>query len=192
MNQNSKKLKILLGLAIFLFVGIIFAAFAGYRFTAQKPITLISDVQSNANLSIKRFHYTAYKVGIKAWNIDARTAIQVGDGKKAVFELEDLSATYFTKQGGKVYLLAKHGTLSLGSNNIEVFGDVLVKDESLGIEAEKLQYEHNQNIIHSKTPVTISSDSMHITGNSIIIDLETNRTVLKGDIKGTFSGNFVL
>jgi LPS export ABC transporter protein LptC len=192
MNQNSKKLKILLGLAIFLFVGIIFAAFAGYRFTAQKPITLISDVQSKANLSIEQFHYTAYRVGIKAWNIDARTAIQVGDGKKAAFELEDLFATYFTKSGGKVYLFAKHGILSMRSNNIEVFGDVLVKDETLGMKTEKLQYEHNRNIIHSKTPVTISGDSLYITGNSIVIDLETNRTVLKGDIKGTFSGNFVL
>ncbi len=192
MNPKSKKLKIFLSLAILLSTGIIFASFIAYRASIDEPETLISAIQNKANLAIKNFHYTTHRLGIKAWNIDAGKALQTGEGKNAVFQLEDISATYFAKQGGKIFLSAKQGIFSIKSNNLEVSGDVLIKNETFDIKTQKLHYKYNDNIIFAKTPVEITGNSILITADSISIDLTTKRTILEGNIKSTFSNSFAL
>ncbi len=185
-----KYYKLFLFSVIVIILCVVLAVFVGYRRILNKHEGLISSIQSKANISIGRVHQTATRNGITEWSLDARSAHYIDAKKQAV--LQDLSVTFFLKDGKKIYLTANQGNLKTDSNDIEVTGNVVVKNESYRLKTEKLHYEHGGRIIFSKVPVEIIGDSFNIAADSMSFDLNTSKTLLEGKVEGTFSENVTL
>lgn len=189
MIKNRKiKTKIFLSSIIIFSAGVILVIFISNHFTENDLPQQISSFRQKATLSIKNFRYSAYKEGKKAWTINANAAYQMEVEKEELYLLENISATYFKKEGNKVKLSGQQGTLAIETNNIEVAGDVVLKDEIFEIKTEKLQYEHNRNIIRSNEAVHITAEFLDFYAETISIDLHKNEAVLKENVEGNFSG----
>ena len=184
-NTKNKRLKIFLVAIILLSLGVISAVFIGYRLVLNKGGKFISSLHSKANISISKVYQTATRDGIKEWSLEAKSAYYIDATKQA--NLQDVVVTFFLKDGGKVYLTADQGILKTDSNDIEVTGDVVVRNETYSLTTKKLNYEHTKRIIFSKVPVEIVGDSLNLAADSMSFDLNTNRVLFEGRIEGSFS-----
>ena len=183
-NNNPMKIKLFLLSVILITFGIIISIFIGHRRAYDKENNIVSDVQSEANISIGKVHQTTTRDGIKEWNLDAASVDYIENNSQAIFQ--DLSVTFYLKDKSEVYLTADQGILETDSNDIEVLGNVVVKNEYYSLKTENLHYKHNGRIIFSKVPVEISGKSFDFVADSISLDLTTNKTLLQGRVKGTF------
>jgi LPS export ABC transporter protein LptC len=186
-NKNPKKLKIFLLSVILITFGIILSVFISHRRSFNNHEKPVSSIQNEANLSIDNVHHIATRNGIKEWTLDAASAYYINAKKQAI--LQDLSVTFFLKNKKKVYLTANQGILKTDTNDIEVTGSVVLKNEHYRLKTEHLHYKHNKCIIFSKAPVKITCDTLNLSANAIFYDLNTNKTVLDGKVEGTFSEN---
>lgn len=189
-NTKKKKLKIFLVAIILLSLGAISAVFIGYRLILNKEGKFISSLHSKANISISKVYQTATRDGIKEWSLEAKSAYYIDATKQA--KLQDIIITFFLKNEEKVYLTADQGILKTDSNDIEVTGNVLVRNETYRLRTKKLNYKHTKRIILSKVPVEIVGDSLNLTADSMSFDLNTNRVLFEGRIEGNFSENITL
>ena len=189
-KNNSKKLKLFLLSVIVITLTVVIAVFINYRRILNKPEKLISSLPGGANLSIGEIHQTATRNGIKEWSLDAASARYI-DAKKMVV-LNDLSITFFIKDDREVYLTANNGILKTDTKDIEITGNVIVKNESSRLLTEKIQYNHGRRLLLSKVPVKITGSSYQLTADMMSLNLNTNRTVLEGRVEGAFSENFTL
>lgn len=189
-NQNPGKLKFFLISIIIILLGIIIAFFLTYRNILDKTAGFKSPIQSAAKMSLGKLHHTATRDGVIEWSLDASSAKLLDEKKQLI--LDDLSVVFYMKDGEKAYLTAEKGFLYTDSNDIEVAGNVVVKNENYVFKTEKLNYEHARHILFSNVSVGISSDSKKLTADSIYFDLKTKKTMLEGNVKGTFSENINL
>ncbi|MBT9437820.1 MAG: LPS export ABC transporter periplasmic protein LptC [Desulfobacterales bacterium] len=189
-NQNPRKLKFFLISIIIILLGIIIAVFSTYRNILDETAGLESVIHSAAKMSLGKLHHTATRDGVIEWSLDASSAKLLDEKKQLI--LDDLSVVFYMKDGKKAYLTAEKGFLHTESNDIEVAGNVVVKNDNYVLKTEKLNYEHTRRILFSNVSVEISSDSEKLTADSISFDLNTKKTMLEGNVKGIFSENIKL
>ena len=185
-----KKLKIFLSSLIFLTFGIIVFVFVQYRHileTSERPVFVD---QNNANISVGRAHQTATRNGIKEWSLDAASADYLDKDSKAVFK--DLSVTFYLKDETMVYITANQGILKTDSNDMEIYGNVVVRNNDYKLKCESLYYKHDRRIIFSKVPVNLKGNSFELVADSMSLDLNTDKALFEGKVKGTFSEQFTL
>ena len=189
-NMYQKKLKFFLISLIFLTFGVILLVFLQYRHVLLKNDSPFSLGQSTANISIGKAHQTATRNGIKEWSLDAASADYMDKNKKAVFK--DLSITFYLKDNTMVYITANQGILKTDSNDMEIYGNVVVKNKDYKLKCENLYYKHDKRIIFSKTPVNLTGDSFELVADSMSLDLNTDKALFEGKVKGIFSEQFTL
>ncbi len=189
-KKYPKKIKFFLLLIIFCVLAILVVIFYNYRRISEKPEELVALIPGQANLTIGEIHQTATRDGIKEWVLDAASA-QYTESKKQVI-LKNLTITFFLKNQRKVFITAEQGVLQSESKNIEVTGNVVVKNESSRLRTEKLYYNHQKRLILTQTPVEIIGESYQLLADGMSLDLNTSRTILEGKVKGTFSEAFSL
>ena len=183
-NRHShKKLKLILFSVILVAFGIILAVFISHRHITEKEAEVVLDIRNKANISIGKAHQTAIRNGIKEWNLDAASVNYLVEKKQAVFQ--DLSVTFYLKDKSKVYLTANKGILKIDSNDMEIFGNVLIKSSTYRLKTENLSYSHNQRIISSKVPVKVSGTAFDLAADSMSLNLNTNKIMFEGKVQGT-------
>jgi LPS export ABC transporter protein LptC len=182
-NHNHKKLKLILFSVIVSALVVILAVFVTQRHSIEKKGGAVSDIRSKANISIGKAHQTAIKNGIKEWNLEASSVNYMGDNNQAIFQ--DLFITFYLKDKSQVYLTANKGILNIDSNDMEIFGNVVVKNATYCLKTENLFYRHNRRIIFSKVPVTVIGDAFELAADSMSLNLNTNKTMFEGKVQGT-------
>jgi LPS export ABC transporter protein LptC len=182
-NHNHKKLKLILLSVILVAFGVILAVFISHRHVIEKEEDVVSGIRSKANISIGKAHQTAIKNGIKEWNLDASSVNYMVDKNQAIFQ--DLSITFYLKDKSQVYLTANKGILNIDSNDMEIFGNVVVKNSTYRLKTENLFYRHNRRIIFSKVPVKVSGVAFDLAADSMSLNLNTNKTIFEGKVEGT-------
>ena len=188
--QNSRKLKLFLLSFVVIALCVVVAVFVGYRRVLNKHDDIIASIKGKAVLSLANLHQTATRDGITEWSLNAGSAHYIEEDKKAV--LQDLSVIFFLKDNDKVKLTAEKGLLKTASNDIEVQGNVVLKNKSYLLKTDKLFYRHKVRILFSKDPVKITGESSTLRADSISYNLTTNKAMLKGNVEGLFSGQFSL
>ena len=183
-NYGNKKLKLALGAIILLCAGAIFSVFLNYRHFSGSHNLLNVSAPGEADIEISQLKHEAIREGIKEWRLEARTARVINAKKQAV--LTDLTAVFFLKNSQEVHLTAKQGVLDYQSNNIEVTGNVTVQKGTYSLKTEQLHYDHGGRIMSSRVPVEIHGESVFLAADSMFFDLNTNKTILKGNVDGTF------
>lgn len=187
---SNKKIKIALITVIAITITAVFAIIIGYRYFSKKPEKLLPVVLDGTSISIERISQISTKNGIVEWSLEARSAIYSEDKKEAFFE--DLTVTFFTKDNQKIYLSANKGSLKTESGNIEINGNVTIKNNDYMLKTGKINYNNKKRIILSKAPVELSGKSSNLVANSVAIDLNTNKYELIGKVEGIFSDSLSL
>jgi len=187
-HKNIKKLKLFFLLFIVIALAVVIAVFINYRRILKNPEKLVSSFPADSNLSIGKIHQTSTKNGVKEFTLDAASASYTASKKKVV--LNDLSLTFFLKNKQEVYLTANKGILKTDSKDIEITGNVIVANENSKLFTKKIQYKHGQRLLLSKVPVKIVGNSYQLTADRMSLDLNTNKAVFEGKVKGAFSENF--
>ena len=189
-NTYQKKLKFFLISFIFLTFGVILTVFLHYRHVLEKNDAPVPMGQSKANISIGKAHQTATRNGRKEWSLDAASADYMDKNSQAIFK--DLSVTFYRKDESKVYITANQGILKTDSNDMEIYGNVVIKNKDYQLTCENLYYNHDKRIIFSKVPVNISGNSFELVADSMSLNLNTDKALFEGKVKGTFSDQFTL
>ncbi|MBW2246616.1 MAG: LPS export ABC transporter periplasmic protein LptC [Deltaproteobacteria bacterium] len=182
-NHNHKKLKLILLSAIVSALGITLAVFITHRNSLDKKGHVVSNIRNKANISIGKAHQTAIKNGMKEWDLEASSVNYMDDNNQAIFQ--DLFITFYLKDKSEVYLTANKGILNIDSNDMEIFGNVVVKSATYRLNTENLFYRHNRRIIFSKVPVTVIGDAFELAADSMSLNLNTNKTMFEGKVQGT-------
>ncbi len=181
-NKNQKRIKFFLLFAILIIIGVVTAVFVKYRQLSDNPDKLVSLIKDGASVSIGKVHQTSTRNGVKEWALDAGSVRYMNEKKQAVFE--DLSLTFFVKDERDVHLKANQGILKTDSNDIEVTGDVVLKNGDYRLDTQELRYQYDSRVFSSKAPVKITGGGFDLVADSMSFDLNTNRTVFEGGVKG--------
>ena len=189
-NTYRKKLQFFLISLIFLAFGVVLIIFLQYRHVLEKNDITFSFGQNKANISIGKAHQTATRNGRKEWSLDAASADYMDKDSQAIFK--DLSVTFYLKDETMVYITANEGILKTDSNDMEIYGNVVVKNKDYKLKCENLYYKHDKRIIFSKVPVNITGYSFELVADSVSLNLNTNKALFEGKVKGTFSERFTL
>ncbi|MBU0769021.1 MAG: LPS export ABC transporter periplasmic protein LptC [Proteobacteria bacterium] len=189
-NTYQKKLKFFLISFIFLTFGVILIVFLQYRHVLEKNEAPVSIGQSKASISIGKAHQTATRNGRKEWSLDAASADYMDKNSQAIFK--DLSVTFYLKDETKVYITANQGILKTDSNDMEIYGNVVVRNKDYQLRCENLYYKHDKRIIFSKVPVNITGNSFELAADSMSLNLNTNKALFEGKVRGTFSEQVTL
>lgn len=184
-NHNHKKLKLILLSIIFVVLGVTLTVFVSYRRILEKEENIVSGIQSKANISIGKAHQTATRNGIKEWSLDAASVNYIVKKNQAIFQ--DLSVTFYLKDKTGVYLTANKGILKTDSNDMELFGNIVVKNSKYRLKTENLFYRHNKRIIFSKVPVKVNGATFDLAADSMSLNLNTNKTMFEGNVEGILS-----
>jgi LPS export ABC transporter protein LptC len=189
-RPSGRKLKIFLLAVILIGVGIITAVYLINRTGSGGNDRPTVSLSGQASMAIGKIYQTATRDGIQEWNLEAQSAEFFKEKKEA--HLKQLSVTFFMKDQRKVYLTADRGILNTDTNDIAVAGHVIVKDDALRLETEKLNYDHQRRIIAAPVPVKITGDGLNLAAQSMVLDLNTSRARLDGNVEGTYSEKIAL
>jgi LPS export ABC transporter protein LptC len=187
-QKKVKKLSIFLLAVILLTVGMIVSVFIGYRQVSNAPELLFTSIKEGANLSLGKIRQTSTRDGKKEWSLEADSANYMEAEKKV--ELKNLSVIYFLEDNREVYLKADQGILQTDTNDIEVSGNVVIRNEEYQMKTEHLNYEHDRRIIICDESIRILGQGGELTAESAEYDLNADKVVLKGNVVATVSRDF--
>ena len=174
-------------IGIALSFGLLITVFLKYREYTENPEALVEVIPDGADITIGEIRHTAIKDGRKEWSLEASSANYSGKANEAVFE--EVQVTFFMEDGREVSVKGRQGKLNTESNDIEITGDVVVREADYQLAAESISYNHAQQMIFVPVPVTISGLEFVLQANEMTIDLSTETALLRGAVKGKFSGN---
>ena len=134
-------------------------------------------------LVVERIHQTSTRAGRTEWSLEAASAQYVLPEKKMI--LKDLAVTFFAEDGQRVYLTSRNGRVKTDSHDMEARDDVVIYNDLYRLETEQINYAQAARMITSDTPVKITGQAGEIMADSLSVDLNTNRLVMKGNVRGT-------
>lgn len=183
MQTHSRRRKQAAAAGIIFIAALAAAVYFGY----QRLVSVMKPEQSASApteaMVVERIRQSATRDGRTEWSLEAASAQYLLSEKKVL--LQDLFVTFFTQEGQKVYLTARHGTVMTDSHDMEAHDDVVVYNELYRLNAERMTYAQDTRVITCDTPVKIASQAGEILADSLAMDLKTNRLVMKGHVHGT-------
>lgn len=187
---KSKKIKLLLSVAVILGVVSTIGVFIGYRSGMQSKVLIPAAIKKAADMSLEKVRQTSLKNGIKEWDLEAESAYLAESEKKLMLSMP--SVTFFLKDGNVIFLTAEKGILKTDTKSITVTGDVKAKTQEYSLKANRLDYESEKKILSSNQPVVLFNPAFTLQADSMVMDTKTQKTLFKGHIKGIFSEKLAL
>ena len=191
-NTSRKKLIFpLIGLLVCIFIGLGIFFYINFHIKAalNDTITLKDiDIDAAAALKLNLLEQVSKKNGITEWKLKASSATLLKKEDKAI--LKDVAVIFYTKDNHKVHLNADEGILNTKTHDMTFLKNVVVRQETYTLKTEKLHYEKKPHIIHSDAKVRLEDMESVITADSMETQLNQNRTILQGHVKGKFSESF--
>ncbi len=189
--NKPKKLKIFLLATIFVTFGGVIGIYIGFKQQDPKiPESVVQPVEPDATLSIGKIHQTATRKGNKEWSLEANSAHLIEKSNQMI--LKDLKVVFFLEDNSEINLSADQGILKIDSNDIEVSGHVVLKNQEYNLVTEKLTYAHDRRVLHSSVPATIFSASMQMTADTMALDLKSKKLTMEGSVETTINQDFAL
>lgn len=184
-----KKLSISVLIVILVVIGTIVAIFLGYHRISSAPDLLLSSIKEGADMSLGKIRQTATREGRKEWSLEAGSADYVENENKAI--LKKVFITYYLKDNREVYLEADQGILNTATNDIEFSGHVVIRNADYRLKTERLNYQHDAQLIFCNVPVHISGADAEISADTLKYDLKENQIVLNGKVSTLITQNFM-
>jgi len=181
---KSQKVKIFLILVIIITLCTITSIFTGYRKILNKPETMKLPIQDGTTMAMQTIYQTAVKDGITQWSLNAVSANYLESKNQAIFQKPVV--TFFLKDNTKAFLSAHSGVIKTDSNDIDVTGNVILKNQGYLLKTNKLKYIHKQKRFLAESPVEIFRNDFDISADSASFDLNSKKIIFTGNIKGSF------
>jgi LPS export ABC transporter protein LptC len=188
--KKPKKLKMILLATIVIALGSVIAVYIQFRSVANVAEPLVDSEEPDATLSVNKIQQTATRDGKKEWSLEASSGHYLDETQQLL--LKDVKVTFFLKDKSEIILIADQGTLNTDTSNIEVSGNVVLKNNEYKLLTEILSYVHDQRVLYSKAPVRISGTSAELAAESLTFDLDAKRLTLEGGVATTIDEDFTL
>lgn len=188
--RKPTKLKIFLLVTILAMLGGVVGIYIGFKPDPQIAESVPQSAQPDATLSIGRIHQTATRDGRKEWSLEADSAHYIGKNNQMV--LKGLKVVFFLKDNSEINLQADQGILKIDSNDMDVSGNVVLKNQEYKLLTEKLAYSHDRRMLYSNAPATIFSTAIQLTADSMALDLNSKKLTLEGSVETTIDRDFAL
>lgn len=176
--------KITLGITLAAVVALVVVAhlFIRHRSQSADNAVQLPRMAAEAIMHLAGVHQTATKNGAVQWELTARTAeLEAATGQMT---LEQPEVEFFMEDGRRVHVTARKGILNTRTNNIEVRGNVRVKDGRYKLTTETLTYDHKARVLLSTSPVRIEGKTLSFSAASMRYDLDTRQALFSGNVKG--------
>ncbi|HCY88109.1 MAG TPA: LPS export ABC transporter periplasmic protein LptC [Desulfobacteraceae bacterium] len=150
------------------------------------PVTIENiEVDTRAALKLNLLEQVSKKNGITEWELKATSATLLREEDKAI--LEDVAVVFYTKTEEKVHLTAEQGVLHTKTHDLTLNTNVVVTSQGRTLRSETLHYGKKEHIIHTDSRVLIEDGESTLEADTMRIELNDNRIILKGKVKGYFS-----
>jgi LPS export ABC transporter protein LptC len=186
--KKPKKLKIFLLVTIFVTLGGVIGIYVGFKQNLKIAESVPQPDEPDATLSIGKIHQTATRNGNKEWSLEADSAHYMAKSNQMV--LKDIQVVFFLKDKSEINLKADQGILKIDSNDIEVSGNVVLKNLEYKLLTEKLTYAHDRRLLYSNAPATIFSRSAQVAAESMSLDLNAKKLTLEGSVETIINQDF--
>ncbi len=188
-RHYPRKLRFLLLSVAVAAMGVLIAVYVGGRRDPDGQGGLARVVQEGVGHAILKTRQWATRDGKKEWDLSAGSIRYAGDENQAI--CEKLEMVYYTRDHGDIHLTADHGVWKTTTNDLDLSGNVVVSNKAYRLETAKLLYRYEKRTMFTETPVTIAGESARVTAETMTVDLETRKALLKGNVKGTLNGSFL-
>lgn len=186
--HTPRKINLLLYAVIILLICLILVIFIRHKMLLKNTVPPLPPDNTEATISIKKFHHTATKNGDKQWFLEADSAHFFAE--KNMARLKDISVTFYLKDDQNIFLSANEGQLNTKTNDMTISGNVVVTMTQYTLKTENLNYHHHSHIIKINTPVEITGSSITLSADTMSYKMETSILKCIGNVKGTFLENF--
>lgn len=165
-------------------IGIV-GVFWWYRNVQKTPETLSESLPKDVDIVLNDVHHESTRHGIKEWAMDAGRAVYLNSENKVLFE--DISATFFLKDGGTVLLTGQEGVLNTETQDMDITGNVVALGRGYEIRTEALSYRHQKGIIYSTVPFLIVGSTMQLAGHGMQFDFDSGKLSVQEKVKADIS-----
>ncbi len=145
---------------------------------------ILQQIAGNADISLNKIHHIATREGKKEWILDSESVRFNASNQKA--ELEKISMTFFLQNKDVAQLIADRGILYQNTNNIELFGNIIINKDEYNIKTERLVYEHENKSVIINSLVEISNGNFFLKANSMALDINKGIVEFEGGIDALF------
>lgn len=149
----------------------IVAVFLWYRTAQKRSETFLTPLPKDGNMVLNNIHHESTKHGVKEWAIDAGRAVYLNAENKALFD--NISTTFFLKDGETVLLTGRRGVLNTETQDIEITGSVVVHGKGYEMSTEALSYLHQKRTISSTAPFSLVGGTIRLTGHGMQFDFNS-------------------
>lgn len=130
---------------------------------------------------------TASEDGETLWRLKAMTARYFDEARRAV--AEDIHIRFYPEDENIVGLSAREGVIRTDTNDVSVTGDVEVTSRGYRLTTRFLRFDHKRRALATDEPVTITGPAGRLEADAAVFELETNRAVFRGNVRGTFAAS---
>ena len=185
-----KKAKFVILLSIVLIGGIVLVSlWANLR--ARKASEAVEKLPKvftgGADMRLEKIRFVEDKHGQKTWELEAKSVHQYQE--QNIMVLEDVKATFFTKEGRTFFLTGKQGKVYQDSKDVELVGDVvLTSSDGYQLRTHSVSYRHAAKIVSTSDPVEIEGEQLRLTGKGMLVDMEAKTFKIFSQVKTQLRG----
>jgi len=183
MASRTRQLKLILGAVMILALTAVAVVFVHFKRQGDPAGVNMPPMAAKAIMSLARVHQTATKDGVVQWEMDAESAQLESESGRMV--LQAPKVRFFLEDGTQVHLTAAQGVLNTRSNNMQVQGNVQVRNDRYTLITEALAYQHEDRLLRADAPVQIVGQALDLKAAAMTYDLKTNRAQFSGRVEGT-------
>jgi LPS export ABC transporter protein LptC len=189
MDRRKANVKLALILVLGISLGAVFWYFFHFR-QSPYPTAPLPEAAAKAVMALSDVRQTATKDGVVQWKLTAVSAEMEADTGRMV--LKSPSVEFFMKDGGRVHLTARKGILYTRDNNMEVQGNVRLRNDRYTLVTEALTYDNERHLILTTKEVRISGKTIQLHAAAMTYDLKVNQARFAGPVKGILNENPVM
>jgi len=189
-ENNTRRMKLVFLIIISATLIALVTVFADFRHREPKTEPALSEGNPEATLSLCTIRQVATRNGQMDWSLNAQSAQYYNDRNEADFT--NPSVTFFLDTQEKVHLSAREGTVRTDTNDMEVHGSVVIRNNDFELKTESLRYDNQKRTFFSDRTVVLTSPRGDITADGASYATETGLAIFTGNIQGTFKSGFKL
>ena len=190
-NRKQKFLWIIIVLIIVLSVSFYFVYRARNKSKINTESVVMEDIEeeeivvNEAPVKIEKGKVVGMKQGKKEWEIEAEKISLGEDRRKTIFE-KISKAIIFKDNKPYLKIQLSKCIADMGSNNMELFGDVVIESEEGDIlKGNRFFWDSKGEKLSSIEPVEVIAKENVIKANQLYTDIELNNLEFSGNVDVT-------